>query len=61
MPQQLKYLGNCYAFRHCKLLHSRALFRYYEVRKFLGDDGRGAARVNMEGLTHVSVMFLSSI
>lgn len=25
------------------------IFRYYEVRKFLGDDGRGAARVNMEG------------
>ncbi|KAF8517770.1 mitochondrial carrier [Gautieria morchelliformis] len=25
------------------------IYRYYEVRKFLGDDGRGAARVNMEG------------
>ncbi|KAI1795191.1 mitochondrial carrier [Ganoderma leucocontextum] len=25
------------------------IFRYYEVRKFMGDDGRGAARVNMEG------------
>lgn len=26
------------------------IFRYYEVKKFMGDDGRGAARVNMEGL-----------
>ena len=26
------------------------IFRYYEVRKFMGDDGRGAARVNMEGM-----------
>lgn len=25
------------------------IFRYYEVRKFMGEDGRGAARVNMEG------------
>lgn len=25
------------------------IFRYYEVKKFMGDDGRGAARVNMEG------------
>ena len=25
------------------------IFRYYKVRKFMGDDGRGAARVNMEG------------
>ena len=25
------------------------MFRYYQVRKFLGDDGRGAARVTMEG------------
>ncbi|KAF8529177.1 mitochondrial carrier [Hysterangium stoloniferum] len=25
------------------------IYRYYKVRKFLGDDGRGAARVNMEG------------
>ncbi|KAF8579310.1 mitochondrial carrier [Ramaria rubella] len=25
------------------------IYRYYEVRKFLGDDGRGTARVNMEG------------
>ncbi|EJF61198.1 mitochondrial carrier [Dichomitus squalens] len=25
------------------------IFRYYEVRKFMGDDGRGAARVTMEG------------
>lgn len=28
------------------------IFRYYEVRKYLGDDGRGAARVNMEGKIH---------
>lgn len=26
------------------------IFRYYAVRKFMGDDGRGAARVNMEGM-----------
>ncbi|TFY79868.1 hypothetical protein EWM64_g4142 [Hericium alpestre] len=25
------------------------IYRFYEVRKFLGDDGRGAARVTMEG------------
>lgn len=25
------------------------IFRYYKVKKFVGDDGRGAARVNMEG------------
>ncbi len=28
------------------------IFRYYEVKKFMGDDGRGAARVNMEGIRH---------
>lgn len=26
------------------------IFRYYEVRKFMGDEARGAARVNMEGM-----------
>jgi solute carrier family 25 phosphate transporter 23/24/25/41 len=26
------------------------IYRYYEVKKFMGDDGRGAARVTMEGL-----------
>ncbi|KAF9567342.1 mitochondrial carrier [Agrocybe pediades] len=25
------------------------IYRYYEMRKYMGDDGRGAARVNMEG------------
>lgn len=25
------------------------IYRWYEVRKFLGDDGRGAARVTMDG------------
>ena len=25
------------------------IYRYYEVKKYLGDDGRGAARVTMEG------------
>ncbi len=25
------------------------LYRYYQVRKFLGDDGHGLARVSMEG------------
>jgi len=25
------------------------IYQYYEVRKYMGEDGRGAARVNMEG------------
>ncbi|KDR83676.1 hypothetical protein GALMADRAFT_110441 [Galerina marginata CBS 339.88] len=25
------------------------IYRYYEMRKYMGEDGRGAARVNMEG------------
>lgn len=25
------------------------IYRYYEMRRYLGDDGRGAARVTMEG------------
>ena len=25
------------------------IYKYYQTRKFLGDDGRGSARVNMEG------------
>lgn len=25
------------------------IYKYYEMRKYMGDDGRGAARVNMEG------------
>lgn len=25
------------------------IYRYYQVRKFMGDDGKGAARVTMEG------------
>lgn len=25
------------------------IYRYYEVNRFLGDDGRGPARVTMEG------------
>jgi len=35
------------------------IFRYYEVRKFMGDDGRGAARVNMEGDVSLSAEDLS--
>lgn len=34
---------------------TKEIYRFYEVRKFLGDDGRGAARVTMSGafsLTH---------
>lgn len=27
------------------------IYQYYEVKRFMGDDGRGAARVTMEGLT----------
>ena len=26
------------------------IYQYYELKKYLGDDGRGAARVTMEGL-----------
>ncbi|KZT20402.1 mitochondrial carrier [Neolentinus lepideus HHB14362 ss-1] len=41
-------------FRNFLLLMSRKaspaeIYRFYEVKRFLGDDGRGAARVNMEG------------
>lgn len=28
---------------------TKEIYRFYEVRRFLGDDGRGAARVTMEG------------
>lgn len=28
---------------------TRSIYQYYQVTKFLGDDGRGAARVTMEG------------
>lgn len=28
----------------------KEIFRYYKVQRYLGDDGRGAARVNMEGM-----------
>ena len=28
---------------------TKEIYRFYEVRKFLGDDGRGVARVTMEG------------
>jgi solute carrier family 25 phosphate transporter 23/24/25/41 len=28
---------------------TKEIFRFYELRKFLGDDGRGSARVTMEG------------
>jgi len=34
---------------------TKEIYRFYELRKFLGDDGRGAARVTMEGtLSHIS-------
>ncbi|KAH8105887.1 mitochondrial carrier [Cristinia sonorae] len=36
------------------------IFRYYEVKKFLGDDGRGAARVNMEGDVSLSAEDIST-
>ncbi|KZW03777.1 mitochondrial carrier [Exidia glandulosa HHB12029] len=32
-----------------RTVNAGEIFRYYEVRKYNGDDGRGAARVNMEG------------
>ncbi|KAF9009005.1 mitochondrial carrier domain-containing protein [Cyathus striatus] len=43
-----------YDFRDFLLLLPRKaspaeIYRYYKVKKFLGDDGRGAARLNMEG------------
>lgn len=28
---------------------TKEIYRFYKMRKYLGDDGRGAARVNMEG------------
>jgi len=28
---------------------TKEIYRFYEAHKFLGDDGRGAARVTMEG------------
>ncbi|KAI0750724.1 mitochondrial carrier [Daedaleopsis nitida] len=35
------------------------IFRYYEVKKFMGDDGRGVARVTMEGDVTLSAEDLS--
>jgi len=32
---------------------TKEIYRFYELRKFLGDDGRGAARVTMEGACFV--------
>lgn len=29
------------------------IYQYYEVRRYMGDDGRGPARVNMEGAPHL--------
>ena len=41
------------------------IYRYYQVRKFMGDDGRGTGRVTMEGerpphlaLSHASLQLL---
>lgn len=34
------------------------IYRFYEVKKFMGDDGRGAARVTMEGWFSVSIIRL---
>lgn len=31
-------------------ISTREVFRYFEMRKFMGDDGKGAARVTMEGI-----------
>lgn len=30
-------------------VNAEEIYRYYEVKKFMGDDGKGAARVTMEG------------
>lgn len=30
-------------------ISAEEIYRYYQVKKFMGDDGRGAARVTMEG------------
>ncbi|KAF7798945.1 hypothetical protein EIP86_010173 [Pleurotus ostreatoroseus] len=35
------------------------IFRYYKVKKFMGDDGRGPARVNMEGDVSLSAEDMS--
>ncbi|KAI0719597.1 mitochondrial carrier [Cerioporus squamosus] len=37
------------------------IYRYYKVKKFMGDDGRGAARVNMEGDVTLSAEDLSLV
>lgn len=34
------------------------IYRYYEVKKFMGDDGRGPARVNMEGLLYTRALLV---
>ncbi|KAI0347249.1 mitochondrial carrier [Trametopsis cervina] len=36
------------------------IFRYYEVKKFMGEDGRGAARVTMEGDVTLSAEDMST-
>jgi solute carrier family 25 phosphate transporter 23/24/25/41 len=33
------------------------IYQYYEVRRYMGDDGRGPARVNMEGAWHLTCPF----
>jgi solute carrier family 25 phosphate transporter 23/24/25/41 len=34
------------------------IYQYYEVRRYLGDDGRGPARVNMEGTYHAAALLV---
>lgn len=39
---------------------TKEIYRFYKMRKYLGDDGRGAARVNMEGALTKYVCGLTS-
>uniref|UniRef100_A0A8H8CJZ1 EF-hand domain-containing protein n=1 Tax=Psilocybe cubensis TaxID=181762 RepID=A0A8H8CJZ1_PSICU len=36
------------------------IYRYYELRKYMGDDGRGAARVNMEGDKNTALVIVDA-
>lgn len=60
MLQQLRSIGKFPLHFFSPACRASLLLRYYEVRRFLGDDGRGAARVNMEGMIHNFKVYTSS-
>lgn len=47
-PEEIFRQAYCYL-NTINVIPINVYSRYYEVRKFLGDDGRGSARINMEG------------